>query len=168
MNGSEDFSKFQLQEVLSTYRTQYTLLVQVFTVLTIADVSIIGYAVHEKMGGIIFVGIVFPITMLYVKYRVRKYMTAVIYTGLRIESRHGSPDDDWIVSTYVQLNYGSRYVRDMMEVANLSTRDERIKSLKTIQYTSSNTVLTVILYILIISHAVGPILLHFLFNIAFF
>jgi hypothetical protein len=167
---NKDFAKFQLQEVMNSYRTQYTLLVQILTALVIADVSVIGYALHEKTCGIIFAGAIFPIMMMFIKYRVRKIITPILYSGLSIESKYGSPQEDWIVSTYLNFNYGSRYVKTLLEVSKLPSQDMRIQRLKAVQkhYNSVKQPVNLILYGIAIAQIISTLVLHYLFGVAYF
>jgi|HubBroStandDraft_4_1064222.scaffolds.fasta_scaffold728488_1 hypothetical protein len=40
-----------------------SLLVQIRTVLVVADATTVGYAVQQQLAGMIWVGVIFPITM---------------------------------------------------------------------------------------------------------
>ena len=58
-----EIAKLQLQQSIETYRVQMSLLVQICTVLVVADATTVGYAIQQKLAGIIWVGVIFPVTM---------------------------------------------------------------------------------------------------------
>lgn len=166
-----EFSKFQLQEVFTTYRTQYTLLIQIMTVLLVADVTVIGYSIHEKMCGVIFIGVVFPIMMMLVRRTIRRSMIPILFTGLTLENKYGSPDNDWLISTYLNFNHGSSFVQLLLEINTLKTKEEKIQQLKFVHsqsYTKLKNPLFIILLSIVIGHIVGPIILHHYFRLPYF
>ena len=53
-------------------------------VLVIANVTLISFAITEKIAGIIFIGILFPVIILLLLYRANKHMLPIVYTALII------------------------------------------------------------------------------------
>jgi hypothetical protein len=58
---NSQFLRQQLDQAIQTYRSALTVLVQIMTVLIVANVTVWGYAINYKIAGMIFIGAVFPL-----------------------------------------------------------------------------------------------------------
>lgn len=60
-NPLSDLERLQLQQAVETYRAQLSLMVQILTILVIADITLVGYAVTAKSAVIVAIGTAFPL-----------------------------------------------------------------------------------------------------------
>ena len=82
-----EITRIQLDRA-STYRVQISLLVQICTVLTVADATVVGYAVTQRLAGVIWVGLLFPVSMILIIKLILRATVPVLAIAVSIESRY--------------------------------------------------------------------------------
>lgn len=167
----QDFIKLQIDQAIKTLRTQLSLGTQIATLLIIADVSIVGYAINNKIAGILFIGALFPIMFWIIYYRLKRLMLPVIYTAVTLENKYGGDDSDWLVSTFVSTIISVEYIESLKEISKIQDPVERIESLKKLglpKFFGATKVFTTIFFIVLFLQLLLPIILYRIFEWRFF
>jgi hypothetical protein len=114
--GELDFAKLQLQQAIDTYRAQITLLLQALTVLVVADCTVIGLALTNKLPVVMMVTPAFPLLMLYGIELAGRLSVPILYSALNIEHRYRLPGVDGMVSTFLAFISSPDYVQELREI----------------------------------------------------
>lgn len=131
MNGGEkDFICLQFAQSIETFRAQYNLAVQIFTALVIADVTIVGFAVSNKISGIVLIAGMFPLLIIYVAYGANQHMIPVLYTAITIETKYGMQNEDWLASTFFSARVSPELLRRWQEISKIENFEERIAAIR--------------------------------------
>jgi hypothetical protein len=162
--GISELTKLELQQSIETYRVQMSLLVQICTVLVIADATTVGYAIQQKLAGIIWVGIVFPITMFLIIRVVFRLTLPILATAIGIEARYKDTEMPGLMSNFVAVAISPTFFTRLRSASLLDDESERIKALQTLRRPAFAGVSPTkwILTIIILGQLLTPILLwHF-------
>jgi len=127
------FIRLQIEQSMETYRAQFSLLVQVLTVMIVGDITVIGYGVNARSAGVMLVGALFPILGIYITYRVNKLMMPVIYTAVTLEQKLGKEEADWLASTFVATVSSLELVNTMKQIGQEHDPSERLKKLRRVK-----------------------------------
>ncbi|MGD0293722.1 MAG: hypothetical protein ABSB30_07690 [Terracidiphilus sp.] len=100
MEASE-ITRLQLQQSIETYRVQLSLLVQIHTILIVGDATFIGYAITQRLAGVIWFGLVFPVAMILMSRQIHRLTIPILATAVWIESRYADSDVGGLVSTFL-------------------------------------------------------------------
>jgi hypothetical protein len=125
-----EFARLEFGQAIETFRTQFSLAIQILTVFVVADVTIIGYAISSQIAGIFIAGALIPLMMILVIVGVGKFMIPVLYTAAIIESRYGKRNIDWLVSTFTSVVVSSKFIRRIQDISRIDNHEERIALLK--------------------------------------
>jgi len=125
-----EFDNFQLRESIETFRTQFNLLIQLLTVLVIANVTILGFAISNKIAGIIFIAAVIPLIMILIILGSEKYMLPIIYTAISLEEKNGERNTDYLASTFVAAIISVEFNKELREISLIENSDDRLNTLK--------------------------------------
>ena len=128
-----EFVKTQFEQACETFRAQFSLLVQVITILILGDITIIGYAVSTQIAGIVLIGTIFPLMILYILYRMNKLAIPVIYTAVSLEGKYGGSGTDWLASTYTANIIGAQFVDKLQAISLLPDAAERARQLRALK-----------------------------------
>jgi hypothetical protein len=118
--GELEIAKLQLQQALDTFRTQMSLLVQICTVMIIADCTVIGYSLANKAAVVLMVGSLFPILIRYTVEAIGRLSIPVLYSAVSIEQRYGAHDVDGLISTFLSFTSSPEYVQKLRGIASVS------------------------------------------------
>lgn len=161
-----EFVRLQLEQALETYRTQFSLMIQVATVLVIADVTIVGYAISARIAGILLIGAIFPTIILGIMHSAGKWMLPIIYNAVSLESKYGGANIDWLASTLLSTIVSTEYVDRLRSISSIRNADERIAQLRRVPEPllgiRSKTRLTLIL--IAIGQVIAPAILSLVFG----
>lgn len=124
-----EFARSQFEQAVETYRTQFSLLIQIATVLVVANATIVGYAMSKQTSGILFVGPLFPIVILLVANAIFRLSIPIVYTAVSLEHRYGEGDSDWLASTFLMFAASNTYVEEMKAICSIENHEERMKRL---------------------------------------
>lgn len=127
--GSE-FDRLQFTQSMQTYRAQFTLLVQIATVLVIADVTIVGYAITERIASLLLIGALFPLGILYSIYAVYRLTLPVVYTIISLENKYGGLNANRFASTFLAFIRSPEYVDTLRSIGSVGDPWERIERLR--------------------------------------
>lgn len=125
-----EFVRLQLEHAITTYQAIWSSLIQIITVLAIANATILGYAITTKIAGIMFLGAFFPIMIFAVELMANKRALPVIYTAISLEQKFGIANTDWLASTFISVTMSPDYLKHLKEIAKINDPVERIEQLK--------------------------------------
>ena len=156
-----DFTKTQLQQSIETYRAQLSLLVQICTVFVVADATTVGYALQVRFGGVLWVGLIFPVAMLLVMRGILRMTIPVLATAVSIETKCKGPDVGGLMSTFVAVSVSHRFLEQVRSAGLVETEAGRVKALSKLQVPilSGGRWVRLLVYLIIVGHAVAPIVL---------
>ena len=80
----------EISEIFTSLRTIDTLLVSASTIITTANVTLVGFAINAKSSILMIVGSVFPLLLLTLLMFYAKIVSALFFAALKIERKiHG-------------------------------------------------------------------------------
>lgn len=128
--SKSDFIKLQLDQAIDTFKTQLSLSVQIITILLIANVTVVGFAISNKIAGIFFLGFIFPCVLLFVLIRMSRMMKPLLYTAIHLEQKYGGGDTDWVVSTFIGTVINQEYLDKLKEISSDSDPLKRANNIR--------------------------------------
>ena len=128
--ANPDFVRLQIQQSLDMYRSTISTLVQILTVLVIGDVTVAGFAMNQKSSGILIVGVVFPIIMYYLIYRINFILVSTFFTAVSLEQKYGGANENWLASTLLLHGISSDALEEMIEISKITDHKIRAKRLR--------------------------------------
>jgi hypothetical protein len=158
-----EYMRIQLQQSIETYRVQISLLVQICTVLTIADATVVGYAVSQKLAGVIWVGVIFPVSMILATRLILRSTIPVLAIAVGIELKHGDPKVGGLISTFLSTTVSPSlmaHIKNAVVVEEEDVRNRMISKARRESYSfAGGKVMRRIVYIVVILQIITPILL---------
>ncbi|MCC6602131.1 MAG: hypothetical protein IT327_02915 [Anaerolineae bacterium] len=126
---TRQFVEVELKEALATFRSQFTLLVQVLAALLAANVAYLGYALQLEKAAIIAIGAVFPLAVLVVFFRAKKLMSPILFSAVNLEELIFDPGIG-LVSNFLVHIHGQSYVDQLLSLSNEKDIEKRRRILK--------------------------------------
>jgi hypothetical protein len=120
--------RLQLQEAISTFQLQTSMMAQAFGFIIAADALLLGYGFSEREAGILLVASFMPLALLFVYIEILNHAAPVAYVAIRLE-KILLPGELTLAATYAATRLGAafRLIEDIPDAANL---DEVIKGLR--------------------------------------
>ena len=162
-----DFIRSQFEQAMMTFRTKFTLLVQITCILVIADVTLVGYAISSEIAGILLIGIIFPIMIFFILYRFSRFALPIVYTAVSLENEYGGLDIDWLASTFLSYNVSVKYVNTLKNIRSVQDPVERIKCLRNVKVPligKRKGIARFALILITLGHLIAPIILKLFLN----
>jgi hypothetical protein len=126
---ASDITKAQLQQSIDTYRVQLSLLVQICTVFVVADATIVGYGIQQRFGAALWVGLIFPASMLMVIRVIVRLTVPVLATAVSIEMKYADSEIGGLMSTFVGVAVSQSFVDQLRACLMLNSEAERNQAL---------------------------------------
>jgi hypothetical protein len=118
-NEKSKFLEIELQQSLETFRVQFNLLMQVSLGIIAANVAFLGYALQQRRASLLCIGAGFPLLLLAVLNRGRRFMVPVLLSAIHLEhSTLGS--DRGLVSTFLAHVNGIDYTRKLLDIRKIN------------------------------------------------
>jgi len=130
MNTS--FIEKELELAIETIRIQFSIAINVLTVMVLANITLIGYSFNSQSAGILLLGSILPFIMYKVILSAKKYMVPVAFTAIYLEKEYGEKKDSYIALTFINFILGQKVLNELNEIAALKTHEERMQLLKKI------------------------------------
>jgi hypothetical protein len=161
-NAITEIAKLQLQQSLETYRAQISLLVQICTVLVVADATTVGIAVQQQLAGIIWVGVIFPITIYLIIRTVFRLTLPILATAISIEGEYRDPAIPGLMSTFAALAISPTFFERIKSVTAIKSEAARLKALADLQRPSFGGISHTkwLLIVIIVGQLAAPFLLY--------
>lgn len=159
------FVKSQLEQAFETFRVQFSLLTQVASVLVLADVTVIGYAISTKNAGILLIGALFPIIIRRVAQFASKLMLPVIYSAVSLETKYGGAGEDWLASTFLGV-LSIEYIEELKSISTIQDTHQRMAKLRLspLILFGKGSKTRLILLLVTLSQIIAPVVLFLFFN----
>jgi hypothetical protein len=162
-----EFARLQYEQAIETVRSLLTLLIQIITVLVVADATVVGYAVTTQISGILFIGALFPLMVVYVMYLMFRLIAPVMYTAVNTEHRYPELHSHWLVSTLLSVFLSTTYVTKLQKIGSIQEPAERIEQLRKVPSPfmgSGRKITRMVLVLVALGQAVAPAILTPLFH----
>jgi hypothetical protein len=120
----------QLQQHVESYRMVITLTVQLMTVLVLANVTLVGYAISQQIAGILLFGPIFPIGIIATVLMVGRAALPIIYSFVNLERKYGGDRIDWLGKTFFSFLVSPKFVQRVLEIGMLPNWPQRYAQLR--------------------------------------
>jgi hypothetical protein len=163
IDTDKEFVRLQYQQAMETYRTQLNLLIQIATVLVVADATVVGYAISTQIAGVLFVGLIFPLALMFINRLIFRFTLPVIYVAISLERKFGSDNIDWLATTFISDVVSPAYAASLRLISSITNPVQRIRELRKmsspefrpkIRLIGTSTVIAIA-----IGHIIAPIVL---------
>jgi hypothetical protein len=161
-----EFVRAQLDQAIETYRSQYSTLLQISTTFAVIEGTLVGYVISTQIAGVLFVGVLVPLTMLGVIQATYRLMLPVAYTAITLEQKYGGTDQDWLTSTFVGYAMSPQLILELMAIASLPNYASRIDQLHHMHVPTfpGNLLTKILLALLALAHIIVPFVLTAAFH----
>jgi hypothetical protein len=162
-----EFAKVEIEQAMETFRVFMSLMIQMITLLALADVTIVGYAVSTQISGILLIGALFPVLVVFVLNRVSRLTFPPIYTAVSLEQKYGGDSSDWLASTLLANTISAEYIEKLKKISVIQDNTERIKQLRSVAQPlvgSSKGLTRGVLILVAIAQVLAPIVLTAFFK----
>lgn len=161
---NDEFLRQQLDQSIQTYRSGLTVLVQIMTVLIVANVTVWGYAINYKISGIIFVGAIFPLLSIYLIYLVGRLLTPVVFTAYHVEKQLGRENHDYLMRLGISVLSGEMFISQLETIGEIKSRPEQLERLRKLKFSilgHRQGIANTILVLICILQLIAPVLLSY-------
>lgn len=125
-----EFAKEQLNSAIETFREQLNLTVQIFATLITADVALVGFAISQKIAGILLLGAILPLAIMMVSRAIARRMKPILLCAVGLEAKYGEDSDNWLASTFISSVLSPEYLKRLQDISKLPDRHEQIAQLR--------------------------------------
>jgi hypothetical protein len=130
----DDFTKQQVDQAIRTFLAQFTILIQVVTILVVANVTIVGYAISERFGGALLIGSFIPLTIIYMMNGVSRYMIPVIFSAVNLEDQLAQEKKALFFSTFVSFAASPEYLEQLKKTAEIKDGNTKMEELRKLRF----------------------------------
>jgi hypothetical protein len=125
----KDLEVKQLVETISTFRTQYTLMTQAFSVLLVGNLTILGWAFNNQKAGLILLSSLFPVSLLILKMIFTKQTLPIFYTGILLEKKLGN-DSDLVFESFLGIRQPHKlaFIKKCLEIEDKEKRFSALRN----------------------------------------
>jgi hypothetical protein len=120
----------QLQQMSESYRLVITLTVQIITVLVLANVTLVGYAMGRSLAGILLIGPIFPLGIITTVYVAGRMGLPLIYTYINLERKYGHDQADWLGRSFFSVFINHRWVERALKIGELPDWSQRFAEMR--------------------------------------
>lgn len=120
----DEFARLQYQQAIETYRTQLSLLVQIMTVLVLADATVAGYAITTQIASVWLIGALFPMIIRVVSIIALRLMAPVLLTAVSVERKYRIDGVPLLASTFISATITPQYLRQLMDICDITDPEE--------------------------------------------
>ena len=97
--------------------------------MVIADATTVGYAIQQRLAGIIWVGVVFPITIIMVVRVAFLLSVPVLATAVAIETKYSDPRVGGLTCNFVATSFSFGFFTALRAAAMTGDEDLRISAM---------------------------------------
>jgi hypothetical protein len=124
------FITAELEHASESYRQLITLTSQIITVLIVANVTLVGYAISQQIAGILLIAPIFPLAIIATVLINARAALPMVYVYVNLERKYGHTYADWLGSTFFSFIMGTGYVEKLLEIGRLPDGQERFARLR--------------------------------------
>ena len=161
---NSEFLHQQLDQAIQSYRSALTVLVQIMTVLIVANVTIWGYAINYKVAGLIFIGALFPLLTIYLFSLVGRLLSPIVFAAYHTEKQLGRGNGNSLMHLGISILSGEKFILQLEEIGETASRAEQLKKLQKLKFTilgQRQAFVNTILLLLSILQLLAPLLLSY-------
>ena len=130
----DDFTKQQVNQAISTFLSQFTILIQVVTILFVANITIVGYAISAKLGGALIVGSFIPLVIIYMMNGLSRYMIPIIFSAVNLEDQLSKDRKLLLFSTFVSFAASPEYLAQLKKIADIRDNHKKMEELHKMKF----------------------------------
>lgn len=163
----KEFAKLELQEAINTFRTGLSVLVQIVTVMVVANVSIIGYALSNKISGVIFLGALIPLLIIIITKMVSRLLVPSVYTAYTVEKSFGEAGHECLMRIGLSVLSTAEFLKNFDRIeaeVSLGARAEGLRKLRFSLLGPQQTLIFTVLCLISLLQVLIPFLLTNLFH----
>ena len=164
--ANSEFSRLELQEAINTIRDGLSVLVQIVTVLVVANVSIIGYAISEKYTGVIFLGAIIPLLVIVITRLVSRLLVPAVFTAYSVEKSFGVTEHECLMRLGLSVLSTAAFLKKLDAIEAQSGLDARSQGLRELNFSLLGPQQSAIFAIVCLISLI-PILISFVLTYAF-
>lgn len=156
-----DFLVTQYEQAMETFRHGVTSLAQLVTVFVLADITLLGFAIDNKIAGIIWIGALFPLFIMNSASVVGKLLAPTIFTAYGLEQKCGAAIGG-LMHTGLRVNLSLEVANKLAAISALSNLDEQAVQLRRLDismFGRRKTVVNLLLIFVTLIHMIAPVLL---------
>jgi hypothetical protein len=126
----QTFVNGQLQQMNESYRMVITLTVQVMTVFVLGNVTLVGYAISQRIAGILLIGPIFPIGIFLTILITGRAALPIIYAYVNLEQKQGGYQADWLGRTIFSYLFKPKHIQRLLEIGKMPEWPQRLAAIK--------------------------------------
>ena len=128
------FITTQLEQSINTFRMGYTVLAQIITILVVANVTIVGYAITNQIAGVMIIGAAFPLLILFIADLSGHLLVPVIFTTFCIEKKYGEEGIEGLMTSGLSVNNGDAILNELSHIYSLQQKQDRVTALRKVKF----------------------------------
>jgi len=156
-----DFLITQYEQAMETFRQGVTSLAQLVTVFVLADITLLGFAIDNKIAGIIFLGALFPLFIMNSASVVGKLLAPTIFTAYCLEQKCGE-EISGLMHTGLRVNLSPEIAKKLEAISAMTNIDDQAGQLRKINismFGRRKTLVNLLLIFVTLIHVMAPLLL---------
>jgi len=160
-NTNLGFLIMQYEQAMETFRQGVTSLAQLVTVFVLADITLLGFAIDNKIAGIIFLGALFPVFIMNSASVVGKLLAPTIFTAYCIEQKCDA-EIGGLMHTGLRVNLSLEVANKLAAIHAMSNIDDQALQLRRLDismFGRRKTLINLLLIFVTLIHLMAPILL---------
>lgn len=129
---NESFVEVEFKELFATQRTFFTLLVQALSVLAVANITVIGYAIANKTAGMLILGAIIDIFTLFIFVMADALLFSSIYfRAISLKKEIGESDLVFFTDFLATFYHHSlpKEIEQLTEITDIRTRTKKLHRL---------------------------------------
>jgi hypothetical protein len=136
--------RLELQEAITTFRHQHSLLIQALGIIVAADSVLVAYGFAQRKSGILLVASLMPLAMLILFIQVMTDSIPIIYIAIRLEQKL-SLSEDSLVATWVRRRDDLPFtsIEEMDELDDPKVRDSVLQPPRLFLFKSQKTLILI-------------------------
>lgn len=131
--ASETMIVSQIQLAADHIGKNLTGFLQLATFLSVANVTVVGYAISNKISGIILVGALLPICIVVCSYIITSSLLPSVYCAVSLEHKYSGAKFDWLNTTCSNSLIGITFTEELRRVSLIENETERFEELKKVK-----------------------------------
>ncbi|MGH7594753.1 MAG: hypothetical protein ACREOI_00285 [bacterium] len=163
---NSEFLIMQYEQAMETFRHGVTSLAQLVTVFVLADITLLGFAIDNKIAGIIFLGALFPVFIMNSASVVGKLLAPTIFTAYCIEQKCGE-EISGLMHTGLRVNLSPEVAQKLEAVSVMTSVDAQASQLQKIDismFGRRKNIVNSLLILVTLIHVMAPLLLTSCFS----
>ncbi len=128
---SIEFERARFEALISSFLSMLKMAVQGITVVSLANISLIGFAINNELAGLLFLGGFVPIIATFLLYLGDLHMLPIIFTAMNIEAKHSEDRSYGVSAALISAVIPVSFTK-LKSVATITGVDEQMSELKKI------------------------------------